>query len=141
MKRFALILSALTLAACAPTQTSGGLGSTGATALRVPHLTLSGLTVTVHNPAGVTLTGDTSRQQHPQITVDGVDIKPGLGESCLPDPSVTTFRSWICTSLDVTPGQTDDLVFVADGPAPSIRDASGLGYLGNALPVPIALIR
>lgn len=142
MTRLVLVLaSVLSLAACAPTQSSGGLGRTGATALKVPHLTLSSLTVTVHNPASVPLTGDTSRGQHPQVTVDGVDITPGIGESCLLDNAVTAFRSWICTAQDVAPGQTDELVFLADGPAPSIRDANGLGYLGNALPMPIALIR
>ncbi|THF88393.1 hypothetical protein E7T09_04085 [Deinococcus sp. KSM4-11] len=131
----------MTLAACAPTQSTGGLGSTGATALKVPHLTLSGLTVIVHNPADGTLTGDTTRKQGPEVTVDGVDIKPGVGEMCLPDPGVTKDISWICTSKDVEPGGTDDLVFLANGPAPSIKDAQGFGYLGNGVPVPLALIR
>ncbi|WP_309572223.1 hypothetical protein [Deinococcus sp.] len=107
----------------------------------MPHLTLSGLTVAVHNPAQVTLTSDTNRHEEPQVTVDGTDIKPGVGESCLPDPGVTKFQSWICTSKGVEPGGTDDLVYLADGPAPSIDDANGLRYLGNGVPVPIPLIR
>ncbi|MBB5378665.1 hypothetical protein HNQ07_004172 [Deinococcus metalli] len=57
----------------------------------------------------------------------------------LPDPVVTKLVSWICTSNDVEPGGTDDLVFLAIDPASSIKDTQGFGYLGNGVPVPLAL--
>lgn len=127
MKR--LLLAALLLTACT-TQ-----------APPVPHLTLSGLTVTVHNPARVPLTGDTSRQQGPAVTVDGEHIKPAPGASCTPGKRAKGVR-WACSVSDVAPGGTQPLAFVDDGTGlGAVTDANGLGYLGNPLPVPIPLRR
>lgn len=134
------IALALTLASCAPGVSTVPTGAPAvAEALRLPHLTLAGLTVTVHNPTRTALTGDTSKNMRPVVTVVGVDITPAPGTTCTRE--VTAGLRWNCPVATIEPGGTANLTFVADGPAPAVTFAFGTGYLGNAVPVPLALLR
>ncbi|WP_295823040.1 hypothetical protein [uncultured Deinococcus sp.] len=142
MKRLLLTACALTLslAACAPGLTTIPTSvPAAAEALRLPHLTVAGLVVTVHNPTGTPLTGDTSRGQRAVVTVVGQDITPAPGTTCTRE--VTAGLRWNCPVVTVEPGGQAPLIFVPDGTAPVITFAVGTGYLGSAVPVPLALLQ
>lgn len=138
MKRLLMLPAlALTLTAC-PSRPAQSIPD----ALGIPHLSVSGLTVTAHNPTKTALTGDTSRGEGPAITVDGEHIKPGPDAKCKPGEKIKVGVSWACSVPSVAAGGTADLVFVEDGTGTGlIRQAQGLGYLGNAATVPLLRLR
>ncbi|MFC3833532.1 hypothetical protein [Deinococcus rufus] len=139
-KTLLLSVLSLSLAACAPgVSTVPTTVPAVAEALRLPHLTLAGLVVTVHNPTRTPLTGDTSRGQRAVVTVVGQDITPAPGTTCTRE--VTAGLRWNCPVATVDPGGQAALTFVPDGLGPVITFAVGTGYLGSAVPVPLPLIR
>lgn len=142
MKKILLLCAALTLTACAPGATLPRSAPVVATALSAPHLTVSGLTVTVHNPRAIPLTGDTSRGQGPAITVDGDHIVPGPGAVCVPGKRGDGGLRYGCSVPIVTPGGTQALTFVSDGLGTAvILDTNGFGYLVGPAPVPLVWVK
>lgn len=125
MKRL-LLLAGLALTACAPPSPA------------VPHLTHSGLTVTVHNTSNKPLTGDLLGQTGPAISVDGQHLTPPPGVACTAESGLR----WVCSVPVVKPGGSYPLTFTPDGQGtPALTDAVGLGYLGSPFMTPLPLLR